>query len=107
MIPLFPRVNMGLIFDIQTAKLYDSWYKSSNGKKMDRFFEELVPFVEAQIQSTYPLTIIERAKEDPIKEVQLEVTELDLRKGPFYPIALSSLFKDIDPMSSILSILSK
>ncbi len=68
---------------------------------------ELIPFVEAQIQSTYPLSIIERAKEDPIANVNLEVVELDLRKGPFYPIATSSAFKDLDPMSSVLSILSK
>lgn len=36
-------INMGLIFDIHTAKLYNSWYKSSKGKTMDRFFEELIP----------------------------------------------------------------
>lgn len=68
---------------------------------------ELVPFVEAQLQSNYPLIVAERAKEDVIAKVPLDVVDLTLSKGPFYPIATYSSFKDIDPMSSILSVLSR
>ncbi len=34
---------MGLIFDIHSAKLYESWHQSPKGKDMDRFVERLVP----------------------------------------------------------------
>lgn len=68
--------------------------------------EELIPFVEAQIQSNYPLAIIEKGM-DPIKDVSLDVKELTLKKGSYYPIAIYSNFSDIDPMNAILSVLSK
>lgn len=31
---------MGLIFDIHTARLYDTWYRSSRGKMIDLFIEK-------------------------------------------------------------------
>ncbi len=68
---------------------------------------ELVPFVEAQLQSNYPLVLVEKAKEDVLAKVPLDVVELTLGKGPFYPLATYSSFKDIDPMASILSVLSR
>lgn len=34
---------MGLIFDIRSSKLYESWYQSSMGRAMDRFIERLIP----------------------------------------------------------------
>jgi len=67
---------------------------------------ELVPFIEAQLRSNYPLVIIERIA-DPIADQNLEVKEMTLRRGNFYPIATYANFTDIDPLSSILSILSK
>lgn len=67
---------------------------------------ELIPFVEAQIQSNYPLCVIEKVS-DPIANIPLDVKELTLKKGSFYPIALYTQFSDIDPMSSVLSVLSK
>jgi len=69
--------------------------------------KELVPFVEAQIQSNYPLVVIEKAPENLFANDQFDVVELTLARGPFYPIATSATFKDIDPMSSVLSVLSK
>ncbi|MEK7470403.1 MAG: TraM recognition domain-containing protein [Patescibacteria group bacterium] len=67
---------------------------------------ELVPFVQTQIQSTYPLVIIEKIN-DPLTGLSYEVSELKLSKGSFYPIGTYDKFTDIDPMSSILSVLSK
>lgn len=67
---------------------------------------ELAPFVEAQLQSNYPLVVIEKAQ-DPLTLKPLKVVDLTLRKGPYYPIAIYSSFSDIDPMSSLLSVLSK
>lgn len=70
----------------------------------------LVPFLEAQIQSNYPLVVIEKA-EDPLASQGLpfkgEIKELKLAKGNFYPIATYDKFTDIDPLSSLLSVLSK
>ncbi|HET7098918.1 MAG TPA: DUF87 domain-containing protein [Patescibacteria group bacterium] len=67
---------------------------------------ELVPFVQTQIQSTYPLVIIEKIP-DPLTGQALTVKELKLAKGNFYPIGTYDKFKDIDPLASILSVLSK
>ena len=68
--------------------------------------KELAPFIETQIQSNYPLVIMERDK-NPIEEQNLEVLNLKLRKGSYYPIATFDAFQDIDPLSSLLSVLSK
>ncbi len=67
---------------------------------------ELTPFVEAQLRSNYPLVIVEKIQ-DPIQNQLLEIKELTLRKGNYYPVATYANFQDIDPLSSILSILSK
>lgn len=66
----------------------------------------LVPFVQAQIQSNYPLVVIEKI-DDPLAGIPLEVKELTLSKGSYYPIATYDKFTDVDPMSSVLSVLSK
>ena len=68
---------------------------------------ELVPFIETQIQSNYPLAIIEKIK-DPLQGANdLEYFKIYLAKGSFYPIATYDSFTDIDPLSSILSVLAK
>lgn len=69
---------------------------------------ELVPFIETQLQSNYPLVIIEKT-DDPLegKEKELEIKKLVLRKGSYYPISTFESFQDVDPLSSVLSVLSK
>jgi len=67
---------------------------------------DLVPFVQTQIQSNYPLAILEKTQ-DPISGQALESVSLKLRKGSFYPIATYDAFQDIDPLSSILSVMTK
>lgn len=68
----------------------------------------LVPFIETQLQSNYPLVIIEKI-DDPLKEreKELEIKKLVLAKGSYYPIATFDFFQEVDPLSSILSVLSK
>lgn len=67
----------------------------------------LVPFIEAQVQSNYPLVVIEKIS-DPLASLpSIEVKELKLSKGSFYPIGTYDKFTDIDPLSSVLSVLSK
>src|SRR5262245_40785185 len=46
---------------------------------------ELVPFVETQVQSNYPLVIFEKIQ-DPLLNQKFEVKELKLAKGNYYPI---------------------
>jgi len=33
---------MGLIFDIESARRYESWYRSARGRAMDRFVEKAI-----------------------------------------------------------------
>lgn len=67
---------------------------------------DLAPFVETQIQSNYPLVIIEKVK-DPLRDIPIEILKVFTKKGNYYPIAPFSSFADVDPMSGILSVLSK
>lgn len=66
----------------------------------------LVPFIETQILSSYPLVVIEKTK-DPLESQALEPLRLYLREGNYYPIATYLTFTDVDPLSSILSVLAK
>ncbi len=66
----------------------------------------LVPFLKTQIQSNYPLVLIEQTP-DPLTDKQLDIKKLYLSKGSYYPIATFESFQDIDPLSSVLSVLSK
>jgi hypothetical protein len=68
---------------------------------------EILPFVETQLQSNYPLVIMEKV-EDPLKQVDnIEYLSLKPRKGNYYPISTTENFQEVDPLSSILSVLSK
>lgn len=67
---------------------------------------DLVPFLKTQIQSNYPLVIIEQVQ-DALIDKKLEIRKLYLNKGSCYPIATFESFQDIDPLSSVLSVLSK
>jgi hypothetical protein len=66
----------------------------------------LIPFVETQIQSNYPLVIIEKTN-DPLQDQDFDFVSAGLTKGSYYPIAVSEKFQDVDPLSSILSVLAK
>lgn len=67
---------------------------------------EIIPFVETQIQAAYPLVIIEKTT-DPLENQNLEARSLNLAKGNYYPLGTYDKFTDIDPLSSVLSVLSK
>jgi hypothetical protein len=69
---------------------------------------ELKEFIVTQIQSSYPLSIIEKADDHISKnDKPLYVYYLRLKKGDYYPLATYDHFSDIDPLSSILTVLSK
>ncbi len=76
--------------------------------------KELANFVATQLQSNYPLVIIEKVP-DPLSQPEfyrlnlqsLETASLTLRKGNYYPITTFELFNEVDPLSSLLAILSK
>jgi len=86
----------------------------------------LVSFIETQIRSNYPLVIIEKIEDplrqsfseasplrlgrieaSPLENQDIKVFFLKLAKGSFYSIQTYSNFQDVDPLSSILSVLSK
>lgn len=67
----------------------------------------IAPFVETQIQSNYPLVIVEKINDPILSAQKLSAVNLSLRKGSYYPIALYSAFSDIDPLASVLSVMTK
>lgn len=70
----------------------------------------LAPFVENQLQSNYPLAIIQKTQDplrQPANNLKFEIINLKLKKGSYYPIATFANFTDVDPLSSILSVLVK
>lgn len=68
----------------------------------------LTHFVAMQLQSAYPLVVIEPLS-DPMPTLlpKLAIGELVLEGAAYYPIKQWKDFRDVDPMSSFLSILSK
>lgn len=72
--------------------------------------ENLIPFIQTQLQSSYPLVIMQKIN-DPLQMDnvgnQLHCKNLKLKSGSYYPISTYDKFVDIDPISSILSVLSK
>lgn len=67
----------------------------------------LVPFIGSQIQSSYPLALLEKTK-DPLEgQTDLYISYLKLKEGDYYPLATYPHFSDIDPMSAVLSVLAK
>lgn len=68
--------------------------------------EDLIQFVQTQLQSNYPLVIMQKIA-DPLAGLNLGVKNLKLKNGSYYPIATYDKFSDIDPMASVLSVLSK
>lgn len=67
---------------------------------------DLAGFVETQIQSAYPLVIIEKVP-DPLAGKQLGIKHIKPVNGSYYPINTYSAFQEVDPISSLLSILGK
>ena len=63
-------------------------------------------FVQTQIQSSYPLVIIEKTT-DPIQDSNMIVKELKLRHGNFYPLLTYEKFTDVDPLAAVLNVLAK
>jgi hypothetical protein len=68
--------------------------------------QEISQFVQTQIQSNYPLVIIQKI-DDPLQNKNLYVKNFKLSKGSFYPISTYEKFSEVDPLASILSVLSK
>ena len=67
---------------------------------------ELLPFVQSQIQSNYPLVVISKIQ-DPLQAKPITVKELTPAKGNYYPVGTYDKFTDVDPLSSVLSVFSK
>ncbi len=68
--------------------------------------EDLIQFVQTQLQSNYPLVIMQKIT-DPLEGLAMGVKNLKLKNGSYYPIATYDKFSDVDPMASVLSVLSK
>ena len=68
-------------------------------------------FIEGQLAAQYPKVLIQPVKDyipdivDP--QTSLSVGQMSLAAGFLYPLRTYKDFKDVDPMSSLLSVLSK
>lgn len=70
--------------------------------------ELIAPFIETQVKANYPLCVIEKAKQDPLEDfTDVKIAYMTLAKGNYYPISTYEDFKETDPMSTMLSVLSK
>ena len=68
--------------------------------------KDLMPFIKTQLQSSYPLLIMDKS-DDVLQKFLPEVASLRLTSGNYYPITTYESFKDVDPLSAMLSVLSK
>ena len=71
----------------------------------------LVTFIESQLVSQYPKALITKVK-DPLSDIlsdssSLAVAQMKLSSSFIYPIKTYKEFKDVDPVSSLLAVLSK
>ncbi len=67
---------------------------------------DIAQFVQTQIQSSYPLVIISKI-DDPLTGRDLYIKNFKTSRGSYYPISTYEKFSDIDPLASLLSVLSK
>ncbi|CAN5289563.1 hypothetical protein BH10PAT1_BH10PAT1_2250 [soil metagenome] len=68
----------------------------------------MIKFIESSLQSAYPLVTIEKVKESALDtNKNLKSEKLILKSGNYYPIKTYSNFHEVDPLSPILTILSK
>lgn len=67
----------------------------------------LIPYIKTQLQSSYPLALIEETDNPTLLNQNLDMIRLELKNGNYYPLQTYDKFIDIDPLSNILSILSK
>ncbi len=69
-------------------------------------------FIESQIVAQYPKALMVPAKQDYLHDIMipnetLAVGQMKLHHGFAYPLRTMKDFKDVDPMSSLLGVLSK
>jgi hypothetical protein len=68
--------------------------------------KDILNFIESQIESNYPLVTIQKSKAIDITP-SFSVGKLVLKNGNYYPIKTYAEFKDVDPLASVLSVISK
>lgn len=71
----------------------------------------LTAFIESQLVSQYPKALLTKIK-DPLPEIladdkNLSLSQMGLSSGYLYPIRTYRDFKEVDPMSSLIAVLSK
>jgi len=71
--------------------------------------EKLLPYFESQILASYPLAILTKVPDyfEEIDWSQARYTPLVLNNSFYYPIKTYTEFKDVDPLNSLLAVMSK
>lgn len=74
--------------------------------------ERLLEYFKGAIQASYPEAVIEKVNVDPVdhflvKDRQLALASLKLKNHDYLPLKTYQDFQDIDPLSTLMSTLSK
>src|SRR3989344_6021411 len=74
--------------------------------------QTLTTFIESQLVSQYPKALFLKTRGDPLSEIlsnrnNLTFGQMKISSGYLYPLRTFRDFKDVDPMSSLVSVLSK
>jgi len=74
--------------------------------------ERLLEYFKGAIQASYPAAVIEKVNIDPVddfsnKNRQLALASLKLKNRDYLPLKTYQDFKDIDPLATLMSTLSK
>jgi len=67
----------------------------------------LTEFISTQIKSNYPLVVVDKIKDPLLGSPPLHIAKLMINKANYYPIKTFPNFTEVDPLSSIIAVLSK
>lgn len=67
----------------------------------------IVPYLESQILAQYPLAVISEEAGPKIDWQKVKFGQMQSRKSYYYPLKTYQAFKEVDPLSGLLGVMSK
>ena len=67
----------------------------------------LVPYLESQLLAQYPLCVLEPVKESQMNLEETKFGQMVLQSAYYYPLKTYRAFREVDPVSAILGVMSK
>ena len=69
--------------------------------------QAITEFVKTQLQSNYPLVVVETIADPLLNIAPVSVGRLSLATANYYPLSTAKDFRDLDPLASVLSVMAK